>query len=134
YDAFERGSGWPGRSDAQRFGGARAREANGAVHGGFEALHAERLQEVVDGLAFEGFQRIFATGSDEDDEWASCQSGHHFEAIHFGHLDVEQKDVNRTARGLRILDRAEGFRAACTARNDFDSRIAFEHAAETFAC
>jgi hypothetical protein len=104
-----------------------------AIHGGFETFVPERLQQIVDGVAFEGTERIFVVCGDEDDQGAAHQFRHDFEAVHFGHLNIEQEDVNRVERFLRIVNRAESFGAARAAGDDFHSGIALEHSAETFA-
>jgi hypothetical protein len=68
-----------------------------------EALVAERLEQVVERPRVEGPQRVLVEGGDEDDHRhaGDADLAHHREAVHLGHLHVEQHEVGRVRADRR---------------------------------
>ena len=79
-----------------------------AGHSAFEPLGLDRLEDVIDRLEVEGFDRVIVMCGDEDDRGALCLVGERLRnrhAIDFGHRHVEQHEI-----GLQRLDQPQGLR------------------------
>src|SRR5215207_2405067 len=85
-----------------------------------EPLVGERLQEVVERVHLERLERVGVVGGDEDDGRDALQLDprEHAEAVHAGHLDVEEEEVGRPA-----LDALDGLRAAAALAGHLDVRV-----------
>ena len=59
-----------------------------------EVVHAERLQQVVDGVDLVALDGIFRVGGGEDDERRGCQLAHEVHAAEVGHIDVAEDGVH----------------------------------------
>lgn len=69
-----------------------------------EAVFAEGLEQVVDGVSLEGLDGIFIEGGGEDDIGRIVHELQHFEAIDLRHLDVQEDKI-----GVVLLDRFDAF-------------------------
>ncbi len=84
-----------------------------------DPLLADRLQQVVDRVDFEGSHRMLVVGSLEDDYDIGTDQLEYLEAVQLGHLDVEEHEIGP---GLcNLLDRVEAVAALC---DDLHSRRA----------
>ena len=81
----------------------------------FEAVRAEGLEEVVDGVDFKGADRVVVMRGDEDDGGAGADQFQNFEAIELRHLDIEKNEI-----GFQFGDGFHGFEAIRTFGGDFD--------------
>ena len=61
----------------------------GPLEGFLEAFPVEGLQQVIEGVHLEGAQGVVVVGG------ASVHSAQHGEAVHLGHLHVEEQQVRR---------------------------------------
>src|SRR5581483_1425844 len=97
----------------------RAAHALNLVERAFQLRNLDGLQEVINRIHLEGAERIFIVSGREDDERLLAESGEQLEAVHLGHLNVEEERVNPFRResvkrrfGIRLLPRnldATGF-------------------------
>ena len=94
----------------------------GALQGLFETLPAERLQQVVHGVGVEGAHGVLVVGGDENHHWAGVDQLQHFEAVQFGHLDVQEEQI-----GASLGDGFDGFEAVGTFRYHLDIVVHFQH-------
>ena len=69
------------------------------VEGCIETGRIDRLQQIVEGVNFESFYGVAVIGGHEDNtrETGRRDGPDHFEAIHFGHLDIEQDQADGLA-------------------------------------
>lgn len=59
-----------------------------------QPLFGDGLEEVVDGGELEGAKRVLVVGCGEDDGGARRREGsRHLQAVHLGHLDVEEDEI-----------------------------------------
>ena len=60
-----------------------------------KSLTIERLQQVIDRVDVEGFQRELIIGGDENDyrHWFALDGFQHAEAVQFRHLNIEKDEV-----------------------------------------
>src|SRR5579885_1204652 len=67
----------------------------GALKRLLKPLLTERLQQVIQRVHLEGFERIFVVGGDEDDggHQLGADLGYHVEARHLRHLHVEKNQI-----------------------------------------
>ncbi len=82
-----------------------------------EAIAAERFQQVVERVDFEGLQRVLVVGGDEDDHrhLVGADLLDDPEAVDGGHLDVEEYQFGR-----ELLDGAHGLDAIGALADHFD--------------
>src|ERR1044071_7186178 len=82
-----------------------------------EPLVGEGLEQVVERVHLERLERVGVVGGDEDDGRDSFQLylREHVEAVHAGHLYVEEEEVGRPSADLR-----DGLRAAAALVDEFD--------------
>ena len=52
------------------------------------------FEQVVDGVGFEGAQRVLVVGGGEDDEGLDVEAGEQFETVEARHLDVEEEHID----------------------------------------
>ena len=57
-------------------------------------LKAERFEQVVDGIYFESFHRIFGIGCGKDNERRCLERLYKVHAVEVGHVDVAEDSVN----------------------------------------
>ena len=69
-------------------------EAAKFLEGAFQLFGLDGLEQVVDGIGFEGAEGVLVVGGGEDDEGLSGEMREEFEAVHAGHLDVEEEHVD----------------------------------------
>ena len=86
---------------------------------GFEAIGAEGLQQIVDGVNFEGFDRVAVVGGDENDGGVLADQFEDFEAVELGHLNIEEHQI-----GFLLGDGLNGFEAVGAFGDEFDFRMA----------
>ncbi len=88
-------------------------KALGARECGHQALGTHRLHQVIERLYFECIQRVFVVGGDENHRGrviALRQMARDLDAVHVGHVHVEQNDVGLQAVGfLEPADATFGF-------------------------
>src|ERR1700735_2708605 len=65
----------------------------GAVERGFEAVGSEGLQKIIHGVDFEGFDSVAVERGDEDYAQVVADQFEDFEAVEFGHLNIEEKQI-----------------------------------------
>jgi hypothetical protein len=73
--------------------------------GAGEGFGLDGLEEIVEGVGGEGLQGVLVVGGDEDDVGAGGQVFEDLEAVHAGHLDIEEECVG--AEGLDLFDGLE---------------------------
>ena len=102
---------------------ARLQLLPGLLHGLRDPLLVERLQQVVDGVHFEGLHRILVVGGGEDDlrqrHFLVDQLLDDAEAVEPGHLHVEEDEFGR-----ELLDQVHRFHAVLALRDDVHIEIA----------
>ena len=69
----------------------------GAVHGLDEALECDWLEQVVDDPVLVALQRVACVGRGEHDRERSGQDAQEREPVEFGHVDVEEEQVDLAA-------------------------------------
>lgn len=101
-----------------------------AVEGFFEACGVEGLEEIVDGVDFEGTEGELVVSGDEDDGGDGCwgEALEEVEAGETGHLDVEKQDIGGLGGEV-----AEGFFGGFELSVDGEVGSLGEHAAEALA-
>src|SRR5256885_4455767 len=69
-----------------------------------ESFRAERLQQEVERMDFEGPQRVLVVGRDEHDRRSARRLNRprEIQAIHFGHLDIDRKSTRLNSSHLVI--------------------------------
>jgi len=103
----------------QPFGQARPR----ARHSLVEALTAERLEQVVEGVNLERLQRVLVIRGHEDRQrHGIAELGNDFEPVQIGHLQVEQNEVGNVAP--YCVDRFAAGAATC---HNVDVRLVAQH-------
>ncbi|MNM28565.1 hypothetical protein D3C81_390810 [compost metagenome] len=84
-----------------------------------EALLAERFQQVIERMAFEGLQGVLVVGRDEDQARLCAYQFRHFEAVQARHLDVEEHQLR-----LQFRDGLDGLEAVGAFGHDLDIVVA----------
>ena len=95
-----------------------------------QLLGLNRLEQVVDGVGFEGAKSVLIVGCREDDEGLSSEAGEQFEAVHTRHLDIEEEQVNLGR--LRIVEGCDRRRGIGRSANDLNFRKGDEQTPQTF--
>ena len=104
----------PALADAEELAALRGRDSTFTASSGFARCSAASsrsrrtgFQQIVDRLHLERLQRMLLVGGNEDDARRivhAQQMPRGFQAIHAGHVDVEEQDVGAvTDRGERVL-------------------------------
>ncbi len=97
-------------------GGGIAKLA-GALDGGGEAVVVHRLEQIIEGVDFEGAQSMLLVSREKDDagQIPLGQGAKDFETVHTGHLDIEEDDIGRKLEDFLYCRQAVGAFA-----DDFD--------------
>ena len=75
------------------------------LHGLLDALGLHRLQDVIESVGIEGFDREFIVRGSEDNQRREGHVPEHFKAIHGRHFDIEKHNI-----GMQFFDLLESFR------------------------
>ena len=96
------------------------------LHGHIKAATVEGLEQIIERVNLEGSQRIVVVSGDEDDQrHLTCRDrAERGEAIHFGHLHVEEDE-----RGPLFIDRRDRFTTVGAFADHLHVRVAREHTA-----
>ena len=86
----------------------------------------DRLDEVVDGVDFEGAECVLVVGGGEDDEGLHGEAREQIESVDAGHLNVEEEHVD--GRGGCVVEIGEGTGGIGGGGNDFQIVEAREEA------
>ncbi len=73
-----------------------------ATYGAGEGFGFDGLEEIVERVGGEGLEGVLVVGGDEDDVRVGGQVLQDLEAVHAGHLDIEEESVG--AEGLNLFD------------------------------
>jgi hypothetical protein len=104
-------------------------EASEFFEGAFELFRLDGLEQVVDGIGFEGAEGVLIVCRGEDDEGLGGEAREEFEAVDAGHLDVDEEDVDSWFGGVEDGD---GFGGVGGSAGDVDLRELGEEALEAF--
>jgi len=98
-----------------------------------DPLFIEGLQDVIDSVDLERFDRVLIEGGRKDDlgqgNLAIEQLLDDAETVEAGHLDVEKNEI-----GIVFLDQADGFEAVLALGDDVNISGVFEQVGEFVAC
>jgi hypothetical protein len=88
-----------------------------------ESLAIKRLEQVIDGVDFEGSQReLVVCGDKHDHRHGLTANGlQNAESIQFRHLDIQKDQV-----GQRLLDHGDRFTTVRALANEFDVGFGFQ--------
>ena len=86
-----------------------------AIESGIKAFAADRFQEIVDGVDFEGAHGVLVVSGDEDDGSFGADEFENVEAGKLGHLHIEKNQV-----GFVLGDGFDGFEAVGALGDHFD--------------
>jgi hypothetical protein len=78
--------------------------ASGGIHRRLQAILFHRFEQVVDGVGFEGFERVVGKRGSENDRRRFVELGdmpRRLDAVHARHADIEQHDIGLQAPGDR---------------------------------
>ena len=130
-DAMRAFAGGPGLGgDLREQGAAFAEPRAATLQRPFEALGAEGLEEVIDGMGVERAHGVLIVGGDENDDRSvgGLDQFEDFKAIELGHLDVEKEEV-----WGGFGDGLYGLEAVAALGDDFDFGVGREQFAQIAA-
>jgi len=70
-----------------------------------KAFGLDRFQKIVDGIRLEGAERVLIVCGGEDDGGLASEVREQLEAVHAGHLNVEEENVDVGGRTVEVVDR-----------------------------
>ena len=95
----------------------------------FELFGLDGLEQVIDGVGFEGAQGMLIVGRGEDYEGLDGQTREEFEAVDARHLDVEEEHVDRCVEDVERRDGCSGIRRGA---DDLELREMREQSPQAF--